>query len=268
MLEACLERLERFLPDHLIYVVDTAPDRAFLAELSNRYNDVQIIEAANHSLANAVNAGLVRHHTPFVAHMNADVYIEAETFDRLMHPFDNPAVAMTGPLFITGEGNRQKHGPLYQLNYWRLPVRGQRAVPWLSGALQVIRNSAIETVGGMDTSLRFYNEDVEWCYRLRQSGFQCLLVSTEVTHIGGSSTPDAPRFLVEGYRGAMQVSRRYRRPWFRSMHRLVVKAEASIRRRTTRLEQRRKAYCNIANMFHHKTFNESPFGHTLDYEKQ
>ena len=268
MLEECLKRLDQFLPESKICVVDTAPDITFLDKLCNRFSNIEIIKTVNHSLAHAVNVGLLRHHTPFVAHMNADVYVEAETFDHLMRPFVNPAVAMTGPIFFTGEGARQKHGPLYEQNFWRLAAGGQRSVPWLSGALQVIRRSAIQVVGGMDTSLRFYNEDVEWCYRLRKSGYKCLLVSTKTTHIGGSSTPDEPRFLVEGYRGAMQISRRYRRPWFRVLHSLIVRAEAGIRKRTARREHRRKAYCDIADMFHNKTFNKSPFGRTLDISEQ
>lgn len=267
MLEECLERIARFVPESKICVVDTAPDKTFVDELCNRFANVEIIETANHSLANAVNVGLLRHHTPFVVHMNADVYVEAETFDHLMRPFVDPAVAMTGPIFLTGEGVRQQHGPFYEPNFWGLSAAGQRAVSWLSGALQVIRKSAIQVVGGMDTSLRFYNEDVEWCYRLRQSGYKCLLIPTRVTHIGGSSTPDAPRFLVEGYRGAMQISRRYRPPWFRMLHSLIVKMEANVRKRTARQEQQRKAYSDIADMFRKKTFNESPFGRTLDDSK-
>lgn len=264
LLEICLERLERYYPRCPVVVVDTAPDSTFLARLQDRYREIDILRVANHSYAAAVNAGLRHLDTPLIAQMNADVFVEAETFAHLKRPFGDPGVAMTGPLFVTGQGRRQHHGPLYRLNYLRLQPNGQLPVSWLSGALQLVRSSAVGSVGGMDSSLRFYNDDIEWCFRLRQAGFRCLLVSTEVTHLGGSSTPDSARFLVEGYRGGMRISQRYRPPWFRCLHQLAVRGEAQLRATIAVRGETRSTYRTIGTMFRTRRFDQSPFGSILD----
>ena len=116
----------------------------------------------------------------------------------------------------------------------------------------------------MDASFRFYNEDLEWCLRLRQAGYRCLLVSTVAIHLGGSSTPAAARFLIEGYRGGMRVSQRYQPPWFRQLHRLAVRLEAGFRARTANRSDTRVAYRHIGDMFAAERFDDSPFGATLD----
>lgn len=58
------------------------------------------------------------------------------------------------------------------------------AVPWLSGCFQVVKRQVVLELGGMNSSLRFYNEDIEWCWRLRRAGWACHLVDTGLGDTG------------------------------------------------------------------------------------
>lgn len=266
VLARCLERLVPAAPGAELLLVDTAPDPTVLAALQRRYPELTIVRAPNHSLAHAVNVGLRHAHAPWIAVMNADVYVEPDTFTRLLADATaHPRAGVLGPLAWTPSGRRQDLGPLYHPNYLRLAARpgGSVSVPWLSGCLQLLRRATVDAVGGYDASLRFYNEDLDYCLRARAAGWQCRLVDAPVVHLGGSSTPDDPDFLLEGLRGGYQMSRRYLPAVVRRLHRSALRIWGAVGARTARRPAWRAAYARLAAMARDGDFDEGPFGTTL-----
>ena len=272
LLARCLEALADHAPDVDVRVVDTAFDPSLARLLDGAHPRLTWTAVPNHSLAAGVNAALRRATRPFIAHMNADVFVGAGTLEALLAAMDDETVAMAGPLALTEAGAVQDLGLPYRWHYAR--VRWQRRhasrtpaavdVPWLSGCLQLVRLSAVQRVGGMDASLRFYNEDLEWCLRLRRAGYRCRLVGTEVVHQGGAATPAGPRFLVEGLRGGYVVSRRYAPPLVRAGHRLAVALSAEVATRAASDGARRSAWREVARRFRANDLDRSGFGATLD----
>jgi GT2 family glycosyltransferase len=65
---------------------------------------------------------------------------------------------------------------------------GPTEVDWIPFAAALIRREAIEDVGLLSEEIFMYGEDIEWCWRVRQAGWQVTLCS-DVTfvHIGGTS---------------------------------------------------------------------------------
>jgi len=266
ILVACLERLAHSrLPVRPI-VVDTAPDEGTLASVRARYPEALTLTAPNHSYAHAVNVGLERAAGAFVAHMNADVFVEPDTFAHLVGALEHdPGAGVAAPLARTPQGRRQDHGLLYHPHYLRLELRPGRSVrvPWLTGCLQVVRRSVLERIGGLDASLRFYNEDLEFCLRARAAGFGCRLVDTPVLHLGGSSTPADGAFLVEGVRGGYQLSRRYLPRPARLAHRAGLMAWGALGSALARKPERRRALARVAAMARSGSFDDAPFGSSL-----
>jgi len=262
LLEACLERLARFAVGARVIVVDSGPAEELGAL---RALGAPILHVPNHSLAGVVNEGLKHARTPLVAHLNADVMVGADTFPKLVRALEPPHVGMVGPLARTPTGRLQDQGLPYRLHYARLERsrEGSVPVPWLSGCMQLLKREVVSEVGGMNASLRVYNEDLEWCWRLRRAGWACHLAQAEVLHVGGASTPKDPRFLVEGYRGGFVLSRRYKSAAYRALHRTFVLAQSAAGRRLARSEVEREAFRQIYEMFRRGTFDESPFGETL-----
>ena len=266
VLAECLARLQRFVPDAEIVLVDTAPDDDVLAEVHAAHPGIQLVRATNHSLAHAVNIGIKRSRAPFVAFMNADVYVEPSTFDELLAVLaSEPQAGIVGPLALTPRGRPQDQGPDYLFHYLRLPRAPGRSVevPWLAGCLQLVRREVLAHCGGLDPSLRFYNEDIEFCVRARRAGFRSRLVATPVLHLGGSSTPAAAAFMVEGRRGGMQLSRRYYPPWVRRLHRAFLIAEGWLGATFAGDDTMRERYRLQLAMAWQGRFDESPFGATL-----
>lgn len=232
LLARTLESLAAHRPDAPVLVVDTALDPSLPRQLDGAHPALRWCSAPNHSYAHAVNVGLKRTRAPLIAVMNADVEIRAGTLGDLIAPFEDGSVALTGPLARTPTGGLQDQGLPYRWHVARLRWVTRRAhspahaaptaavtVPWLSGCLMVVRRDAVARVGGMDGGLRFFNEDVEWAQRFRDGGDRCVLVATEVLHVGGAATPPDGRFLVEGLRGGYALTRRRGPRWRRAAHR-------------------------------------------------
>lgn len=276
----CLARLRRAAPAARVVVVDTAPDTAFEARLRRGFPEVGFVAAANHSYSHAVNVGLARLERPLLVQMNADVLVEPGTLRALVAALEaDPACGAVGPLARTPTGAPQPLGAPYQRHYRALARAARRAaaapppagappasvpVPWLSGCLQLIRREAWEASGGYDESFRFFNEDMDFCFRLRALGYACRLVDAPALHLGGASTPGHPAFHVEGRRGGFELSRRYRSAPYRAAHLAFLWGEALLGRLTSRAPERRAAHRAMLALLRRRAWHASPFGATLD----
>jgi GT2 family glycosyltransferase len=51
-------------------------------------------------------------------------------------------------------------------------LREARPVDWAIGAVMLVRRTAIRQVGGLDRRFFLYGEDVDWCLRMWQGGWE------------------------------------------------------------------------------------------------
>jgi N-acetylglucosaminyl-diphospho-decaprenol L-rhamnosyltransferase len=226
VLPECLERLHRHYPHAEQVMVDVASSDGSL-EIARRWPGLKTLSVTNRGYAYAVNRGLEVVSGRYVAIMNSDVYLEPGDLEALVTALSvHPIAVMAGPLLMTPQGRPQSFGPLYARYYFNL--RRPRPVAWISGALIVLKREHLLELGGMDERFFFYNEDMEWGIRARRKGFRVLLVPRKVLHLGGSSTPNDPRFIAEGYRGGLLLSRTHY-PWIHGLHRKAVWLEAQLR---------------------------------------
>lgn len=265
VLRTCLNRLKMFAAAVPVIVVDSDSGDGTLQMLQRDYPHVQGLSVFNHSMANTVNTGLRQANASYILQMNADVYLEATTLSDLLAVIKQKGVGMVGPRCRTEEGALQNQGFLYQRYYTVMRLTRAKSVPvkWLSGCCQLIRREVLRQAGGMNTAYRFYNEDTEWCWRINQSGWRCELVNTDVTHLGGASTPKDVRFIIEGYRGGMRLAQTYKPGWYQWLQRRFVLAEASVKAKSSDPVER-EAYRAIRAMFKANDYSQSPFGKTLD----
>ena len=62
-------------------------------------------------------------------------------------------------------------------------------VDWGVGACLMVRREVIEQVGLLDEGFFMYSEEMDWCYRIKQAGWQIVyLPAAEVIHYGGQSS--------------------------------------------------------------------------------
>ncbi|HZJ10684.1 MAG TPA: glycosyltransferase [Trueperaceae bacterium] len=266
LLDRAMARVAAAAPEARVVVVDTGGGPT-VERAASWPATLEAVATANHSYSRAVNVGLERLTTPYLVVMNADVLVERDTFDRLLtaHRGDSRA-GVVGPLALTPEGRPQDLGLPYRLNYAAARRSGESgaSVSWLSGCLQLFDRDLYQTIGGYDESLRFFNEDLEFCLRARRAGRRCLLVVAPVVHVGGVSTPAHPAFHVEGRRGGYVITQRYHSALHAFLHRGFLRAEALLGGWLARDDKARAAHSAMARLLASGEWQHSPFGATLD----
>lgn len=94
------------------------------------------------------------------------------------------------------------------------PSLGDKAhlCDWVSGASMMIRQRVIADVGWMDEDFFLYFEEVDFCRRAQQAGWECWYVpNSRVVHLEGAST------------GIQASSKRRPKYWYGSRRRFFVK---------------------------------------------
>jgi hypothetical protein len=154
------------------------------------------------------NIGLREAHGRYALLINADAWVRPGAIDALVSFLDTyQEVGICGPRVLNPDGTLQlscrtfptvrsvlmRRIPLFR---WLLPKRilrghlmqdwdhsSDRAVDWLLSACLLVRREAIDAVGPMDDDYFLYGEDVDWCWRMWQKGWQVYFVpEAEVFH--------------------------------------------------------------------------------------
>jgi hypothetical protein len=198
--------------------------------LAARFPGVRLIaNAENAGYGRAVNQGIRVTGGEFVLVMNPDCEPRPGAVSALLDYLRaHPRAAIAGPRLLRGDGgiehsargfpdhltflfNRyslltrlfpnNRYSRRYLLSDWdHLSVR---EVDWLSGAFLMVRRTAIDQVGGFDEAFFMFNEDVDWCRRMKLAGWANVYVpDAQVVHrVGASKSRVAPRVIVERHRG-------------------------------------------------------------------
>jgi len=90
----------------------------------------------------------------------------------------------------------------------------------VSGCCMMVRREVIEQVGVLDENFIMYGDDLDWCYRIKQSGWRvCYVPDVQIVHLGGQSSRGLPGKCVMLFYRAMAVF--YRKHYARK-HNLVM----------------------------------------------
>ena len=96
------------------------------------------------------------------------------------------------------------HGP-------QLEQGAQRIEGYVEGAFLLARSEAVAQVGGLDERIFMYAEEVDWCYRFYQTGWEVwYLPDAPIVHYGGqSSKKRRGRMEAELYRSRVYYFRKH-----------------------------------------------------------
>ncbi|MCF7954336.1 MAG: glycosyltransferase family 2 protein [Phycisphaerae bacterium] len=220
-LQACLSSLRDNPPSAAFeqILVDNNSSDATVETVKKNFPEVKIIEnSENKGFATANNQGIGIATGQYVLLLNPDTIVHPGALDTLIEFLDkNPDAGACGPKLINDDGTIQAsvrrfptyRGVLYShtvcrlLGLFRTPYRKwmmkdfrydkQTDVDQLMGAALMVRRSAIEKAGLLDSDFFMYFEEVDWCYRIKQAGWRLVfLPDAEITHLGGRSSSQVP----------------------------------------------------------------------------
>jgi GT2 family glycosyltransferase len=191
-------------------VVDSASSDGTPEAIESEFEDVEVLRVANRGFAAGNNAGMKRARGRYVLLLNPDVEVREGTLGDLVAALDSrPAVGIASVMQVDGTGGlqlsmRRFPSPLRDLGEalfaarWpllrtiqELEVRPERyrreaSADWLVGAFLCARAEAVSSIGPMDERFFLYSEEIDWCLRARQAGWDVRhLPLMTVTHHAG-----------------------------------------------------------------------------------
>jgi GT2 family glycosyltransferase len=176
-------------------VADSESEDGTPEAIEAEFGDVEVLRVPNRGFAAANNAGIARAGGRYVLLLNPDVEVLEGTFADLVAQLDSrPEVGIasvlqrgTGgelqysmrrfpsPLRDLGESLFAAHWPamrtLQELET-RTELYSREVSPdWVVGAFRCARAEVIESIGPMDDRFFLYSEEIDWCKRARQAGW-------------------------------------------------------------------------------------------------
>jgi GT2 family glycosyltransferase len=213
LLVNCLRSISTHPPavDYEVWVVDNASKDDSVRVLQEQFPHVNlIINPTNVGFAAANNQAMEAARGRYVLLLNPDTLVYEDTLQKLVDFLDaNPQAGAVGSLYESQDGSLQPSCfpyPTLSRELWRLlhldrivtyGVYDMRAwsreiprkVDTLQGASLMLRRSALEQTGLLDTGYVMYTEEIDLCYRLHQHGWTLYWVpQSRITHFGGQST--------------------------------------------------------------------------------
>lgn len=213
-----MHSLERALQgiDSEVIVVDNASADGSVDMLRNQFPWVHVIESSvNLGFSKANNLGIQIARGEFIVLLNPDTIVQEDTFRGMLEFFEKtPDAGMAGCKVLNPDGSLQlacrrsfpspwvsftkisglstlfpksKLFARYNLTY--LDENATYEVDAISGSFMMIRHSLVKQIGGLDERFFMYGEDLDWCYRVKESGLKVYYVhSTQIIHFKGEST--------------------------------------------------------------------------------
>lgn len=148
----------------------------------------------NRGVAPARNQGVAAGGAPYVALLDSDARLHPHTLARLVAAL-TPGVGLAAPVFDdqapeasagSAPGLTRKAARVLGLTDTYASTRPADATVWevefAIGACQVFRRRAFEDVGGLDESIFYGPEDVDFCLRLRAAGWRSVQVAAATCH--------------------------------------------------------------------------------------
>jgi GT2 family glycosyltransferase len=199
-------------------VVDNASEDGSAEMIKKKHSWVRLIESVvNSGFSGGNNLAMKEVKTPFILLLNSDAYIEEDTLVKALEYFQkNPECSGLGCKLEFADGRFQPSAgflpnPLNTMLWISgLSLLGldahpihprdksffakEKKVDWVMGAFLLIKKEVYDKTGGFDESIFMYGEEVEWCKRIKDNGFDIYYVpSFAITHLDKASS----QFMLE-----------------------------------------------------------------------
>jgi GT2 family glycosyltransferase len=242
-LELCLESLAAAPPHRSmeIIVVDNASADGTAEMIEARFPYVKLIKSSeNLGFAKGNNVGIRQCQGRYIALVNPDVIVFSGCLDALADFLDqNPKVGNVGPRVLnpdmtmqstcrrfptlwnnfcsaTGLATKFKNSKFFAGEHmFYFPHDRTLPVDVLVGCFSMIRRETFNEVGLLDEDLFMYGDDVDWCRRARNAGWQVVFFpGGEAIHDRGKITAPYPvRFAVAQQKSVLHYWRKHHGFW-------------------------------------------------------
>ncbi len=197
-----------------VIVVDSASSDHSISMLHEHFPWVQVIACEeNIGFVRGNNLGLQHARGGIVMLLNPDTEVLDDTLVRLVTVLDaDPTTGVVGPHTLNTDGTHQstrrrfptlltglfestwleRFAPRRIIEHYRVqdrPDDGIYPVDWVQGSALMARAEVWEQIGGLDERYKMYSEEMDWCKRAKDAGWEVVYVGdARIIHHGGQST--------------------------------------------------------------------------------
>lgn len=220
-----------------VIVVDNNSTDGSREMIQDRFRDVKLVEMDhNAGFSKANNRGAQVAKGKYLLILNPDTIVCDNALEK-MHAFleKETSIAVVGCKLLNPDGTLQrscgvfpnlrteffirtflnrlfpksKLAGAYQLGAWDYATMAE--VDWVTGACLMIRKELFDQLGGFDERMYMYYEDVDLCYRVRESGGKIFfLPDAAVYHyLGGSWRKNRQIPIFNGCRSSLYFFRKH-----------------------------------------------------------
>lgn len=243
LLRRCLSSLGQHPPgeEMRVTVVDSGSTDSTPDMVEREFPEVRLVRCANIGFSAANNVALRESEAAAVLLLNPDTEVRAGALDAALARLrSNPRVGMVGVKLVTESGEldhackRSFPTPLSALAHFTGIGRSGDApgalgqyrathlgddepgeVDAVNGAFMLCRAEAVAEVGLLDEGYWLYMEDLDWCRRFWQAGWEVFYEPAgTVLHVKGGSSGRrrAPKQEIAFHRGMGRFYRRFDAP--------------------------------------------------------
>lgn len=219
-----------------IFLVDNNSTDGSVAAIKERFRDVIIIENnENVGFSKANNQAINLSKGRYVLLLNSDTIVKNSSIDTMIHFMDeNKDVGASGCKVLLPDGSLDKachrgfptpsasfyymsglakrfpdNPRLNGYHLCHLNMNEVHEVDCLVGAFMLVRREAISQVGLLDESFFMYGEDIDWCYRIKATGWKIIYYPyVNIIHYKGASSRKRPFKIVYEFHKAMYLFHR------------------------------------------------------------
>jgi N-acetylglucosaminyl-diphospho-decaprenol L-rhamnosyltransferase len=212
-IERCVGALSETPYD--VIVVDNASSDGTAEFIRERFPDVRLVKLTeNRGYGAALNEGMAFSGARYFLLMNGDAWPQPGAIEELLDFAESQERAgVIGPKLLNPNGTLQpsvrgfptpwRLATEYLFLRWVAPRsrafnafysagfdhRSVRDAEFLVGAVLLVRREVLDEIGVFDTSFFMFNEEVDFCYRVREAGWRVVFYpGAEFVHMGGAST--------------------------------------------------------------------------------
>ncbi len=228
--------LEKFLPSVVahsegcaeVIVADNASSDGSVEFLKDRYSQIRLIEhPENGGFSKGYNDALRQVDAEYYVLLNSDVEVTEDWIVPIIEMMDaDPSIAACQPKirsfyerskfeyagaaggFIDAYGYPFCRGRIFDvLEDDQGQYDNACEVFWATGACLFVRAEAYHALGGLDEDFFAHMEEIDFCWRLKNSGYKIMYCpDSTVFHVGGGSLPkESPRKTYLNFRNNLSL---------------------------------------------------------------
>jgi GT2 family glycosyltransferase len=196
-----------------VIVVDNGSQDGVAGMLAQEFPQVQLIQnKTNTGYTSPMNQALRLARGRYLMQLNPDTLVLPESFRSLINFLEqHPGVGICGPKVLNRDGSLQKpcrrgeSRPWAVFSYFTglssifpksrlfgeylmsyMPEDAVHPVAGVAGSCMLIRRTVVDQIGYLDERFFAYQEDADFCFRARKSGWQVYYVpEAQIIHFGG-----------------------------------------------------------------------------------